>query len=151
MRVGAFDHPAESFERALDETRVAARATPAQAEADGSGGIVFSAGFDLSRPRVEGGAARWGPAVDWTDERAGLGAPRLLRAPAEPEPADIAADVARELGFRSGMTRRALTERWRAFMWRNHPDRQSPQARQRANARVAIANALYDDALRAER
>jgi hypothetical protein len=41
-----------------------------------------------------------------------------------------------------------LTERWRAFVWRNHPDRQPAHARDRANARVAAANALYDQARR---
>ncbi len=149
--MGAFDRPAESFERALDEARAASRATPSGAETIGSGGVVLGAGLDLSRPRIEGGAARWGRAMDWTDEPAGPGAPRHARAPREPEPVDLAAAVAGELGFEPGMTRAALTERWRAFVWRNHPDRQAPHRCLGANARVAVANALYDRALRLAR
>jgi hypothetical protein len=42
-----------------------------------------------------------------------------------------------------------LAARWRNFVWRNHPDRQPFEARERANARVAIANTLYDRARRA--
>jgi hypothetical protein len=41
-----------------------------------------------------------------------------------------------------------LTRRWRAFVWRNHPDRQPVHARERGNIRVAIANTLYDQARR---
>jgi hypothetical protein len=41
-----------------------------------------------------------------------------------------------------------LASRWRDFVWRNHPDRQPREARERANARVAIANTLYEQARR---
>ena len=46
------------------------------------------------------------------------------------------------------MTPGQLASRWRNFVWRNHPDRQPFEARERANARVAIANTLYDRARR---
>ena len=148
--MGGFDRLAKSFERALDEVRAAPRAALSETERAGSGATVFSAGFDLSRPRVEGGAARWSLATDWTDEPRGPDAPGLACDLHEPETADLAAAVVQELGFCPGMTRATLTERWRAFMWRNHPDRQAPHARLRADARVAIANALYDRAMQIE-
>ena len=48
----------------------------------------------------------------------------------------------------AALTLGQLTSRWRDFVWRNHPDRQPVDARERANARVAIANTLYDRARR---
>jgi hypothetical protein len=56
--------------------------------------------------------------------------------------------VAEELGLGTAATQRQLGRRWRDFIWRNHPDRQPEGARERAGARVAIANALYDEARR---
>ena len=61
---------------------------------------------------------------------------------------DMAATIASELGVGAGVTEGQLTRRWRAFVWRNHPDRQPVHARERANIRVAIANTLYDQARR---
>jgi hypothetical protein len=144
------DPSGDAFERALDEAR---HAMP-RAEPEGSRRVTTSlpSGFDLGPARGGGGEARWGFAMDWAAEPPGPVAPRLDAArPPQPEPtnADLAQAVARELGFKAGMTRKALTERWRAFVWRNHPDRQPPQARERANRRVAVANALYDRAVRA--
>jgi hypothetical protein len=56
--------------------------------------------------------------------------------------------IAIELGLGTALTLDQLTSRWRDFVWRNHPDRQPEAARERANARVAIANTLYDRARR---
>ena len=67
-------------------------------------------------------------------------------APREParRPVDTSAEIATELGFDAALTLGELAHRWRDFVWRNHPDRQPLDARERANARVAIANTLYD-------
>ena len=53
-------------------------------------------------------------------------------------------EIATELGLGAPLTLAELTSRWRDFVWRNHPDRQPVEARERANTRVAIANTLYD-------
>ncbi|HXZ16008.1 MAG TPA: hypothetical protein VEH77_08585 [Roseiarcus sp.] len=151
--MGAADLSGDAFERVLDEAR---RAFESPLEPEGARRVTTSLppGFDVGPARGGGGEARWGLAMDWAAELAGPVAPRLDAArPPEPEPttADVAAAVARELGFKADMTRKALTERWRAFVWRNHPDRQPPQARERANLRVAVANGLYDKAVRSLR
>ena len=96
-----------------------------------------------------GGKARFGLALDWTDEAADPPAPPQ---PPPPKPAgrsgDTSIEIATELGLGAGLTLDQLTSRWRDFVWRNHPDRQPVDARERANTRVAIANALYDRARR---
>ena len=57
-------------------------------------------------------------------------------------------DIASEIGLGAALTLDQITSRWRDFVWRNHPDRQPEAARERANARLAIANTLYDRARR---
>ncbi len=82
------------------------------------------------------------------DGRARRSRPRRLR----PNPGhvtrrrsgDASAEIATELGLGAALTLAELTSRWRDFVWRNHPDRQPMDAREQANARVAIANTLYD-------
>jgi hypothetical protein len=61
---------------------------------------------------------------------------------------DPSAEIATELGLGAALTLDRLTARWRDFVWRNHPDRQPADARVQANARMAIANTLYDRARR---
>jgi hypothetical protein len=61
---------------------------------------------------------------------------------------DPSAEIATELGLGAALTLDRLTSRWRDFVWRNHPDRQPVDARAQANARMAIANTLYDRARR---
>ena len=61
---------------------------------------------------------------------------------------DTQTEIAAELGLGGPLTLGQLTSRWRDFVWRHHPDRQPIEARERANARVAIANALYGRARR---
>jgi hypothetical protein len=145
------DREGDAFRRALDEIRGRPRPT-----VDDPGpplhGFGFGAPLNLGPAQGGGGEARWGLAMNWADEPPGSEArlPRVGR-PDSAVAADIAAAAALELGIGPGLTADALTKRWRAFVWRNHPDRQPAHARERANARVAVANALYDQACRSLR
>ncbi len=107
------------------------------------------ASADLGRAAGGGGEARWGLAMDWTGEPS---EPQGALAPTASRPtrfcSDASAEIARELGLDGASNLEQLMSLWRDFMWRNHPDRQPAKARERANARVAIANALYDRARR---
>ena len=96
-----------------------------------------------------GGKARFGLALDWADELAERPAPpQTPPREAAGRRGDTSADIAAELGLGVGLTLDELASRWRDFIWRNHPDRQPLEAWERANARVAIANALYERARR---
>jgi hypothetical protein len=145
------DRGGQAFRLALDE---AARAAQRKLECPFApmARIWSSAGFDLA-PASAGSEARWALAIEWEDELSTPTMPPLLALQSNPAPAsaDLAEAVADELGFVAGLTEEALARRWRAFVWRNHPDRQPACARERANARVALANALYDQARRAIR
>ena len=96
-----------------------------------------------------GGKARFGLALDWADEPGEPAAPPQppLHQPVQLS-GDPTAEIAAELGLGAALTLNQLTARWRDFVWRNHPDRQSADTRAEANARMAIANALYDQARR---
>ena len=96
-----------------------------------------------------GGKARFGLALDWTDEPNDR-SPPPLHPPRElvRRSGDTSIEIAAELGVGAALTLDQLTSRWRDFVWRNHPDRQPEAVRERANARVAIANTLYDRARR---
>jgi hypothetical protein len=98
-----------------------------------------------------GGEARFSLALDWTDEPADRQEPKppASRSTSTPSQTDTPAEIAAELGLGGKLTLGQLASRWRAFVWRNHPDRLPFDARERANARVAIANTLYDRARRA--
>ena len=87
--------------------------------------------------------------MDWADEPADPAPPAEppLRQPARSS-GDPSAEIAAELGLGVALTLTQLTSRWRDFVWRNHPDRQPADGRAEANARMAIANALYDRARR---
>jgi hypothetical protein len=148
----AFDDRAgEAFRRALDETARTAERTGERRGATAAG-LWVGAGFDLAAARGSG-KARWALAMEWEDESpAPTEPPRLALSSDSPQSfADLAEAVAGELGFAAGLTDADLARRWRAFVWLNHPDRQPAYARERANARVAVANALYDRARRALR
>jgi hypothetical protein len=138
----------DAFQRALDEAGRKDRAS----NDDGPGpsgrprvrGVAFGAA-----PRY-GGRARFGLALDWTDEPTDRPAPPPQPPPREGarDPGETSAEIAKELSLGAAVTLDQLTSRWRNFVWRNHPDRQPLNARERANARVAIANMLYDGARR---
>jgi hypothetical protein len=143
------DRRSDAFQRALDEARRRDRAV----DDDGSrqaGRARVRAGAEFGLAPSSGGEARFGLSLEWTDEpadEAGLQAQGSTRE-AAPRDADTPAEIAEELGIGWALTPAQLASRWRNFVWRNHPDRQSVDARERANARVAIANALYDRARR---
>ena len=136
------------FQRALDEAR-----RQAQAPDDDSAGAPRR----TARPRASSILARAGfrrrsafrPGAG-VDGRAGgpAGGRRPLRGEPAARPEDTPAEIAAELGLAGPLTLDQLAARWRDFVWRNHPDRQPAHARKRANARVAIANTLYDRARR---
>jgi hypothetical protein len=142
------DRRGDAFQRALEEADRKDRAL------NGSGPAP------TGRPRVRGlafsatpgsaGKARFGLALDWTDEPPDPSAPPPPPPPREPagRPVDTLAEIATELGFDAALTLSELARRRRDFVWRNHPDRQPVDARERADARVATANALYDRARR---
>ena len=137
------DRRSEAFERALDEAqgRVPDGGEPTLTQRPRMRG-----GVPLGSAPPSGGEARFGLALDWTDEP-------LDRPPPAPRervrpPADTPAEIAADLGLGAALTLDKLTSRWRNFLWRNHPDRQPLEARESANARVALANMLYQRARR---
>jgi hypothetical protein len=139
----------DAFERALEEARQADRAL----NDDGAGPTRsprVGVGVPLGPAPGSGGKARFGLALDWTDEPTDRPAPPPQRPPREAagRSGDTSAEIERELGLGAPLTLTELTARWRDFVWRNHPDRQPLEARTRANMRVAIANALYAGARR---
>ena len=141
------DRRSDAFQRALDEA-----GRKDNAPDDSGAGLTGGArvrGVAFGPAPGSGGKARFGLALDWTDEP--VSAPAPPRSPAR-EPArrsgDASEEIAAELGVGAALTLDQLTSRWRDFVWRNHPDRQPEAGRQRANARVAIANTLYDRARR---
>jgi hypothetical protein len=136
--VTVLDRKADLFQRALDEARRAGRSPDDDLAAPAPRPHV-RASVDLGPTPGAGGEARFGLAMDWAGEPADPAGPRAAASPF----ADTAAGIAEELGLGGALTQGQLTARWRDFVWRNHPDRQPSQARDRANARVAIANALY--------
>jgi hypothetical protein len=142
------DRRNDAFQRALDEAGRKDRA-PDDSRAVSTGGPRVR-GVAFGPASGSGGKARFGLALDWTDEPTDR--PLLPLQPPPREPArrsgDTSIEIAAELGVGAALTLDQLTSRWRDFVWRNHPDRQPEAARERANARVAIANTLYDRARR---
>jgi hypothetical protein len=156
----AFDDPnRDVFRRALDEAcrvpQMQRQETERQERGGPNTGSSLGVCFDFAPAGGGGGGgeARWDLAMEWANEPSTFRAPMAPKLPSNPAPAssELAEAVTRELDFCAGLPAKALTERWRAFVWRNHPDRQPSAARERANARVAVANALYDRARRALR
>jgi hypothetical protein len=142
------DRPNDAFQRALDEAGREDRA-PNDSSAGPTGGFRVH-GVTFGAAPGSGGKARFGLALDWTDEPADRPPPPPqppLREPVE-RSGYTSTEIATELGLGTALTLGQLASRWRDFVWRNHPDRQPEAARERANARVAIANTLYDQARR---
>ena len=141
------DRRTDAFQRALDEAGQKDRA-PDDSGAGPTGGARVR-GVAFGPASGSGGKARFGLALDWTDEPA---SPPPVPQPPPREPArhshDTSAEIAGEIGLGAALTLDQLTSSWRDFVWRNHPDRQPEAARSQANARVAIANTLYDRARR---
>ena len=142
----AFDGADRGFQQALEEIRRSREA----ADCDSASGALQAKALplDLCQARGGGGQARWGLAMSWTGEadETNTHPPALV-----PELAAVSPDaesIAAELGIGAAPSEDQLTRRWRAFLWRNHPDRQPAHARRRADARVAIANNLYEQARR---
>jgi hypothetical protein len=143
------DRHSEAFQRALDEAGRKDRAL--NAEGAGLTGRARMRGVAFGPAEGSGGKARFGLALDWMNEPADRPVPPPQPPPPQPavrEPparvGDGSAEIATELGLGAPLTLAELTSRWRDFVWRNHPDRQPVEARERANTRVAIANTLYD-------
>ena len=142
----------DAFQRALDEAGRKDRELNDDDAGPTRGARVRGVAFGPAAG--SGGKARFGLALDWTDEPADRPAP-----PQPPPPqtqprvppartGETSAEIATELGLGAALTLDQLTSRWRDFVWRNHPDRQPVEVRERANTRVAIANTLYDRARR---
>jgi len=146
------DRRSDAFQRALDEAGRKDRA-PDDNGAGPTGGARLR-GVAFGAAPGSGGKARFGLALDWTDEPIDRPAPPQPLPPQPPpreqaqRSGDTSAEIATELGLGAALTLGQLTSRWRDFVWRNHPDRQPVDARERANARMAIANTLYDRARR---
>ena len=142
------DRRSDAFQRALDEAGQKDRA-PDDSGAGLTGGARVR-GVAFGPASGSGGKARFGLALDWTDEPVSPPPPPLQPPPRQRpvRSGDPSAEIATELGLGAALTLDQLTSRWRDFVWRNHPDRQPEAARSQANARVAIANTLYDRARR---
>jgi hypothetical protein len=142
----------DAFQRALDQAGRKDRELNDDGAGPTRGARVRGVAFGPAAG--SGGKARFGLALDWTAEPADRPAP-----PQPPPPqtqprvppartGETSAEIATELGLGAALTLDQLTSRWRDFVWRNHPDRQPVEVRERANTRVAIANTLYDRARR---
>jgi hypothetical protein len=146
------DRGSDAFQRALDEAGRKDRELNDDGAGPTRGARVRGVAFGPAAG--SGGKARFGLALDWTDEPADRPAPPQPPPPQTPprEPpvrfGETSAEIATELGLGAALTLDQLTSRWRDFVWRNHPDRQPVEVRERANTRVAIANTLYDRARR---
>jgi class 3 adenylate cyclase len=137
------DRRSDAFQRALDEAR---RRDGAQND-DGSRPALrprVRAGLEFGPAPSSGGEKRFGLGLDWTGESSS----EVGRKAQDSTREDTQEEIAEELGLGATLTPGQLASRWRNFVWRNHPDRQPIDARERANARVAIANTLYDRARR---
>lgn len=74
--------------------------------------------------------------------------PAAARAPRVPLPSLDPADIGRELGIATLREVAALDAARRKFAFANHPDRVSPELRDRAEQRMRVANMLVDEAKR---
>jgi hypothetical protein len=72
-------------------------------------------------------------------------------AQAAPSKSSRFAAVAEELGLRPGLTPAQLASARRGFALANHPDRVSPDEREEATRRMAMANILIDRAVKQSR
>ena len=141
---GNFD--ADVFARMVDENRAGSPDPPVEAPSP----LKIHLPADTQRLEGGGGDKRWRSAMAWvgaTEDRAPAAPLTELAATLLPAAADAVA-VKRELGLDQQLSSKELSARWRDFLWRNHPDRLPAESRAGANARVAMANALRDQARR---
>jgi hypothetical protein len=141
---------AGAFERMLDESGVEAPDPPVEATPS----LKISLPGDMPRAQPGGGEARWRTAMAWASEIEARASPLPSDPPgatAAPSRAELAEAVGHELGLDQRLSPEELLARWRDFLWRNHPDRLPAEQRADANVRVAIANALHDQARRGHR
>lgn len=89
-------------------------------------------------------AFAWVPAADVTTQPA-----PAAPTPAPRPPAIEVQTILRELDLVPNATPEQLQRARRRFMWENHPDRRTDIPPETANRRVAIANMLFDRALKA--
>jgi hypothetical protein len=115
------DRRSGAFQRALDEAGRKDRALH-----DGGADLVRGARIRevaFGPAPGSGGKARFGLALDWTDEPADRPAPPQPPPPLPRQPTarsgDASAEIATELGLGAPLTLAELTSRWRDFVWRN--------------------------------
>ena len=141
----------DPFRRALDEASRKNRDAADDWSPGSVSGLKVRSPVGVASPLGGGAAERWGLAMDWAGEPdEETSAPAAALSDNQPSPgADTPEAIAIEMGLGGSLTQYDLTRRWRAFVWRNHPDRQPEAQRRRANDRVAIANTLYHQARQA--
>ncbi len=143
-----FDSQGDAFQRTLKEVWRNGRPEGDENESRSASLRRMRTGVDLGPLPSAGGEERFGLAMGWAGGQPDRPRPQAAPRDLGPTSAATPAQIAVELGLGRSLTLAQLTARWRDFVWRNHPDRQPVQSRARADARVAIANALYDRARR---
>jgi hypothetical protein len=148
--MATLDSASRTFQHALEQARRSDRDANADIESGYVSKLRVRTPVEFGRAEGGGGDARWGLAMTWTNEPEAMTSAPTASQTCEPArlETDMVEAIASALGVGAGLTESQLTRRWRAFVWRDHPDRQPVHARERANIRVAIANTLYDHARR---
>src|SRR5271169_810900 len=110
------DRRSDAFQRALDEAGRKDRAS--NDDGPGATGSPRVRGVAIARAPGSGGKARFGLALDWTDEPESRPAPPPQPPPREPagRSGDTSAEIAVELGLGAALTLGQLTSRWRDFV-----------------------------------
>jgi hypothetical protein len=150
--MAAADSASLEFQHALNRAEAKRRGSTAETSGELALKPIVRATLDFGPSLGGGGESRWGLAMNWAsepDEKAAAPTGAAGASELTSDTTDIAEAIASELGIRVATTPNQLMRYWRAFIWRNHPDRVPDDARHQANTRVAVANALYDRARRA--
>lgn len=150
--MAAADSASLEFQHALNQAETNRGGSTAETSSEFALKPIVRATLDFGPALGGGGESRWGLAMNWAsepDEKAAAPTDAARASELTSDNTDIAEAIASELGIGVATTPNQLMRYWRAFIWRNHPDRVPDDARHQANTRVAIANALYDRARRA--